>query len=479
MSLLLPVAALATAAASAFVPSGSAPPSGTEPTVAWRTLSGERPAWIAVAAFALIVAVVGWRSEAHIPGATAGGIGLVIGCVIVLAARVLEASRVGAHLHPGPLALAAAGVAMVSLRDPASIAPSQMGLVLGAASAAWILGNGLYVGAVAGSAALIAAANLLGETAVGGHSGQAGTAVAVVAALAGLVASAGAQWLHRQRGTPAPEAAVWAATLLLLAGGWVLGTRYLYLGAAATLLTIGAAAGWVLHWVVSQEQPGEEGELRFALGSVLVVALATLAFASLRGYGMALSTLGAAAVLVLAGNPRALMCLGPAWALVGYRLFRETHTDVSRAFDIGQHYAIVGILLAVLMCVAVAAWRPRSAERAKARAAAVALSAAATMAAMVAGAVFLGSKGVVGALVGLGLAVFVAGMRGTRSLSVMVLAIQAWATLVLVYGWLRPWLDLTRDDKLALLGWFAAIGGAVAWTTVMLGRTRLDEEVAS
>lgn len=276
-----------------------------------------------------------------------------------------------------------------------------------------------------------------------------------------------------------PNAALWAATLLVLGGGWILGHRYLYIGAAATLIMLGAASGWVLHWVVSQERTEEEGELRFALASVVVVALATLAFAALRGYGMALSTLSAATVLVLAGNTRALLCLGPAWALVGYRLFRETHTDVSRAFDIGQHYAIVGILLAILMCMAVAAWRPKGAERSRTRAAAVALSAVALMAAIVAGAVFLGSKGAVGSLVGLGLAVFVAGMRGSRSPAVLILALQAWATLVLAYGWTRPWLDLTRDDKLVLLGWFAAIGAVVAVTIVALGRTALDEEPAS
>ena len=432
-----------------------------------------------MATFALGLALIGWRSETNLIGATAAGIGVAVGCLLVLAARVLEGTRGGGHLHPGPIALAASGIAVVSLRDVASAGPTQMGLVVGAAAAAWILGAGTYVSTAAIATALIAGANLLGEAAVGGHSAQAGTAVAVVAALAGLIALTGNQWLQRQRGTPAPDAAVWAATILLLAGSWVLGHRYLYLGGAATLLMLGAASGWVLHWVVSQEKTDEEGELRFALGSVLVVALATLAFATLRGYGMALSTLSAAAVLVLAGNPRALMCLGPAWALVGYRLFRETHTDVSRAFDIGQHYAIVGILLAVLLCIAVVAWRPKGAERSKTRAAAVALSAVATIAAMAGGAVFLGSKGVVGALVGLGLAVFVAGMRGSRSLAVMVLALQGWATLVLAYGWLRPWLDLTRDDKLVLLGWFAAVGAAVAWTAVTLGRTPLEDEVVS
>ena len=454
-------------------------PGGNAPTDLWRSLAKERPAWIAVACFGAVLAVVGWRSEGMLAGATAAGIGVALGCAVAAAAHVLEAVRGGGTLHAGPVALAASGIALTALGSTAAVGPSQMGLVVGAAAAAWILGSGAYASGAACCAALAASANMLGDTAVGGHSSQAGTAVAVVAALGALIATVATRWVGTQRGALAAGAGVVGATLLMIAGGWVLGHRYLYMGTAATLIMLGAAAGWVVHWAVSEEREEDAGEVRFALGAVVSVALATLAFSALRGYGMALSTLSAASVLVIAGNTRALLSIGPALALVGYRVFRETHTDVSRAFDIGQHYAIVGILLGILGCMAIAAWRPKGAEQSPARAAAVTLSAVALIAAIVAGAVFLGSKGVVGGLIGLGLAVFVSGMRGSRSPAVLVLALQGWATLVLAFGWLRPWLDLTRDDKLALLGWFVVIGAALAWTTVSLGRAQGPEEVAS
>ena len=74
-------------------------------------------------------------------------------------------------------------------------------------------------------------------------------------------------------------------------------------------------------------------------------------------------------------------------------------------------------------------------------------------------AILLGPKGVIGYLVGLGLASLVDSLKGERSVHGLTLGLGLAALSALSYTWLEPYLDLTRQEKVTTL---AYVGGGIA-----------------
>lgn len=478
MGTMLPWAALATAVAAFLARDGSsatvAPPG--EPSPFWRTLGAERPAWIALALFAAVAAIAGWKYGAETQGALAAGLGAALGCVLAAAARAAGAARPNAVTLPVvPLAFASAAVALAPLVHGGTLSHTHFGLCVGAVAGAWILGADAWAVRASALVVLLVAANELGMASRGQSVGQTGTVLGLAASVSGVLVGAASEWVRRQRGAEAasPLGASLGMAALFVASAMLLAQRTLFVQSVGNLAAAAVGAALVVHWLLATQEDDPSG-FRFTLASVVWVALATLAFGIDRGFGMSVAILAAACVLVALGNVRGLLSLGAASGLVLYRVFREAHADTSRAFDIGQHYAIIGLLLGVLLPLAFAGWLPDGSAASGRKSAAAWLAIVLFLGLAVGSAVFLGAKGVVGLIVGLGLAAFAEGFRGGVRPAVFALGGSAAAALLLGYGWLEPWLDLSRDDKLPLLGWMSASALVAGVVILLLGRTERE-----
>lgn len=479
MGTMLPWAALATAAAAFLARDGSnatvAAPG--EATPFWKTIGADRPGWIVLALFAAAAVLAGWKYDADASGALAAGIGVALGCALAASARAAGAARPAPTvLSIVPLAFATATVSLAPIVQGGALSQTHFGLCVGAVGGAFLLAADAWATRAAVLVILLVAANELGLAGRGQGLSQTGTVLGVAASVAGVLAAAAAELVRRQKGA-AVASTVGAAlgmAALFAGGAMLLAQRYLYAQSVGNLAAAAVGAALIVHWLLSTQDSDESG-LRFTLASVVWVAMATLAFGIDRGFGMSVALLAAGALLAAVGSLRGLLSLGPVVGLVLYRVFRETHTDSSRAFDIGQHYAIIGLLLGVLLPLAFAAWLPRTSASSGRHSVATLLAAMLFLGLPLASAVFLGAKGAVGLLVGLGAASFVEGFRGAARPIVLALGGLASASLLVGYAWLEPWLDLARDEKLPLLGWIVGIGLAVAIVIALLGRPLSEE----
>ncbi|MCO5295981.1 MAG: hypothetical protein M9921_03915 [Fimbriimonadaceae bacterium] len=452
-----------------------APPG--EPSPFWKAIGADRPSWISLALFAAIAVLAGWKFDTDAPGALSAGLGAALGCVLAAAARTASAARPAPTALPiVPLAFATAAVALAPLVHGGTLSQTHFGLCVGAVAGAYLLAADSWAVRASILVVLLVAANELGMASRGQSVGQTGSVLGLAASVGGVLASAAAELVRRQRGSAGVSTlgAGWGMAALFAGGSLLLAQRYLYVQSVGNLAAASIGAALVVHWLLASQENDESG-FRFTLASVVWVALATLAFGIDRGFGMAVSLLAAGAMLVALGNIRGLLSLGAVAGLVLYRVFRETHADTSRAFDIGQHYAIIGLLLGVLLPLAFVAWLPKGSASKGRLAAATLLAVVLFHGLAVASAVFLGAKGVVGLLVGLGLAAFAEGFRGGTRPAVLAMGGSACAALLVGYGWLGPWLDLARDEKLPLLGWIAGVAVVAAIVILLLGRPEKEE----
>lgn len=353
----------------------------------------------------------------------------------------------------------AVGVALLLLFDRASMkdaTQSMLGLVFGAGlGGMWLRFSSRlkWPSALAVSLGALGAVSLLGAIGVGDRSALAGSAIGVVLVIAGVCAIGVGEVLERGR------ALSWGILVVgLLVGAWLVAKRYLFLEDVFYITTLGLALGLAVAWL--QEGQGEsasEGNMvGFVLSCIVWVAGATIAFGLLKGYGMALLLLVGVGVLAIVGSERGLLSLAPVFGLTIYRLFREQHTDSSRAFDIGQHYAMVGILIGLLLVVALFQWA-KAREPGPMVSVAGILAGAMALGSLVMAVVLLGPKGTIGLLMGIGLGPVVLGLRGTRDVGILAIAVGLLAATALCYGPLGPYLDLERGARITLLLWTSGI----------------------
>jgi len=236
-----------------------------------------------------------------------------------------------------------------------------------------------------------------------------------------------------------------------------------------------AGAGFcalIVAWLVPEETMSST--VRVVLASILWVAAATIAFGLAASFGMALALVAGAGMLLLTGHRRALLSLGPLAAFVIYRVFREGHQDVSQAFDIGQHYAMIGLLLGLLLPVMAQEWNRVTSKRpGGATLVGGALWILLLAAAPIPIAVGLSSKGIIGYLIGLGAAPVVDGTRGERSANTVALSLGLGAAMTLLYDWLAPRLDMDRHAKLIALSWIIGVGVIAAFIIAALSSESL------
>jgi len=216
-----------------------------------------------------------------------------------------------------------------------------------------------------------------------------------------------------------------------------------------------------VHWLIDDDKPDA---VRPLLAAILWIGLGTLAFGLERGYGMALGLMGGVTTLLILGNVRALLSLGPLAGLVMYRAFREVHVDATRALDIGQHYALIGMALGALTPMMPVEWL-----RARISLTGLRMPLASMLWIILLGFIpaivglILGPKGVVGFVAGLGFASLLASVQG-RSLAdegetaagqsmmhSLGLGIGLAAATTLAFQFLGDNTMLSRDEKVSLL----------------------------
>lgn len=427
--------------------------------------AGQRGRGSTGAAFALAVAFGAAVAAAGLVlfftvGASLGDAGrsagwaFAAGALLAAASRILSsrtADRLAARAIP--LALAAFGVGVFVPETPSDGPLVMTALVAGAALGALA---GRAAGSGRGGLEFALAAFALGAAcALGGIAeGDANRGAGVLLGLGGLLGLAIAGSLLRGR----PDR--WAAALAIaiaLGLAWLVGERVLFVGEVGLCATLGVATGIVVAWLIPEDRPTLP--LAVVLAAVLWVGTATVAFGWARGYGVAVTVIGALVPLLALGARQAMVSVLPLVAILAYRLFREMAPEAARAIDIGQHYALLGVLLGIALPLLPLEWARSRREREGFR---FGLSAGLAVVAMVvalAGAlVVLGSKGAVGLLLGAGVTGLVFGLRSERGLSGSALALASLAVVLVGHALLGDAPALSRDEKIRLL---APMAGAL------------------
>jgi hypothetical protein len=428
-------------------------PSGQEPSRA------AKPVWMALGTgigAAVVLALFSFVLRSGHPELADGLIYAAIGVVFMALLSYLEPGRSTAYDRITPLAVALGIFVLFDQKGMKDAAPAVLGLVFGGGFAAvWFrfAAGCRWPSDAAWWLAAVGSANLLGAIGVGGKSSLGGSSIGLVLIVASVLGIGLAQFLP---GKKAAGSAVFALVAAL--GLWLVAKRHLFLVDIfwIGLLSIGVAFA-VAYLLGSDDTEAAPPSSSFLLSAILWVAAATIAFGMLKGYGMAIGLIVGAATLSMLGSTRGLLTMGPLFGLTAYRLFREQHTDSSRAFDIGQHYAMVGILIGLLLVLLLFDWGRERSRGGTSTALAGVLLGVAGLGGLLASVVLLGPKGTVGLLVGIGLAPAMAGWRGSRDDGVLACAVGLLAATAFAYGPLDPYLSLEREAKTKLLLWTVAI----------------------
>lgn len=349
---------------------------------------------------------------------------------------------------------------------------APLGYIFGAVAAAWVLSMKQEAG-LAGRLAIasgsIVACDMLGalRTPAIAHAGvYLGLAVVIadlISAPVGLFLAKSSKWLRL------------AAPVLLFAlfsGAAYLLFRKLELSnTLSTLFVASAAVALLVAWFTR----GEEALSRVVMGAILWIAVATAAYGYDRGFGMSIALMAGVGISIALNKPRALLCLGPLVAIVIYRVFWQMHPESDRGFDIGQHYALMGLLLGALTPILAGEWLRSEAASVRLAWLAAILWILLMAAAPVPVAIAFSDKGIVGYLIGLGLAPVLEATR-RRSLDTLFISVGLASAMVLIYNWLEPHLELDRHQKIVALAWVIGLMAVAVLGIVYFSRQRPSSE---
>lgn len=439
MTTLLPFVALALALLAAFATRRATDRKIWNP-IAWRSLVG-----------ALVLLAVLTAAAWQLRGAT-DAVSTFEGVVLGMCAAFIALG-----LNGGPAASLALGVAAAAgakwsvstgsfLQDAVLIGASL------AALAAWTEGDEAP-GAICSLGALLATvADQLGAaTSREEPYASAGVVLVLGAVLIGIAVILISQSLSTATFRKiAPVVAV-----LFAAWGAVCCTRYMHLEGGPVSLFMAVVVAFAVHKMLPPTNPSDP--LRSGVAALLWLGLATVSFGLAKSLGMALALGLAAAMLCMLDNRRALLTLGPLVGLVLYRTFREAHPDISRALDIGQHYALVGLITGAVLPLLPSDWLRTGRSAAGATLWGVLLVGLPAVLSLV-----LGAKGAVGFVAGLGLALWIESFRAEASVLPVALSAGIAGLLFATYGWTASLGALSRDDKLKFFVWTSVVVAVVA-----------------
>lgn len=400
-------------------------------------------------------------------------VGLILGGAAMLAVDALdEADR---PLGAGAIGLLAAGLFFaLPNREGMFAAQGTWSFLLGATAAACALGwnrRGPSAAVVSGSALALSVLGYLGEVRGVVDAVEGPAALAIGAVVAGAAA-----WLASGQGKNKAVGEI-VGVVVLAGAGYLLAWRVINLPSAGWGYMAGALVALALHWAMDRE-----GDNRTLIGvaGILWLGVATFAFSRSAGYGIAAAALGSVSALVLLGRVRLLLACSPLLALAAYRSFYEAYGQQTKAFDIGQHYGMIGVLAGILLVLALVdlakmaklrdCWKPTQVG---------ALGAAALGAGLAAASLLLAAKGVVGLIVGLGAAPIIAAMAGARGGGAFAVSAAGIAFLSLFFKVSVEAASQPREDRMVMMGGAFALALILAVAAWVLARSMsgdLDEK---
>jgi len=287
-----------------------------------------------------------------------------------------------------------------------------------------------------------------------------GTAMLALGAIAAIAYQTG---LKRKEAI-----ALGGALLVLLVGAALFGAKYIDLQDALLLCTGSVALAGLLAF----SQPDEPDVATTLVHAVVWLGVATVAFGMRKGFGMGLALASGAVTFIALNKQRALLAMGPLLGLVVYRVFREANLDATRSLDIGQHYALIGLLLGAMLPLLPGAMISKFKAEAAGLAYAVSLIAVPVLVLAL-----LDAKGVVGLVAGVGLSAVIAAIAKEDIEPFAGIGVLSGASL-LAFPLAKSLLELTREDKVRWMWIAIAIAVVVGLIIKFVPKTARIEEPA-
>lgn len=422
-----------------------------------------------VVLFLLYGAAFGLRSELN--GLLEMSHGIALGMAAVLLAGWVDGDRSESPVLAFGLAVLVAGVSLLLPIEMRALV--WLGSAVGAGIAS---GVAMVSGAPAARKAsflvgVIAVASLIGSYRDGvDRAATVPVAIGVLATIALGVVRFGdySKWLK-----------LLVVAVVLIGGAKLLAMRYLFLGASFNVALGAIASAAVVAWILESDKRDAPGT--FVVAAMIWLGWSTVAFGLLQGLGLGLTVLYGGAFLAAAGSHRGLLSLGVPVALLYYRVLLEMFPTEVRQVEMGQHYAVMGILAGAAIPIALSSWIAQAGARLTAvgRPVLAVVVGAIVVGVVVAADFVLGAKGTVGMLVGLAVTPFVAGLVPGERLGILAVSASLSALVVASFRFVSQHLLMDRDSKAQLIGWGIAIALALAVTAHYLTKERQNDEVTA
>jgi hypothetical protein len=354
-----------------------------------------------------------------------------------------------------------------------SIAPflghlAPLTYLFGAAGAAWVLS--MKQEATLAAKLAVASGGIVGCDMLGSMQTTPVVHVGVLLALAAVIAALIAAPIGAALTKLDPRLKLAGPIILfaLFTGFAHLIFRKLALADSFSIIFLGSG---LVALLVAWFTEGPQELSRVVMGAILWLAVASASYVYDFGFGMSIALMAGLGLTLAYNRPKALLCLGPLAAIVIYRVFRQLHPEANAAFDIGQHYSLMGLLLGALTPILAGEWLRSEYAKYKFAWVAAILWILLLAAAPVPVAIAFSDKGIVGYLIGLGLAPVLEATR-RRALDTLFVAIGLASAMVIIYNWLAPHLDLDRQHKIHALEWVIGPMAIAAVTIALLSRPR-------
>jgi len=407
------------------------------------------PAWIAAGAmygfaYGFPSGLGGLPEVAH---------GLLFGVIAVRIAMVIDSRAGRSTLAAIGLATAIAGGVLLMPEEMRSSLwlGAAVGSGLAAACAALAQTSKGTTLITAFAVCTMAAASVLGSYRDGvDRAAAVPAALGVIAILAGAGLKFGSlsKWIR------------WAVVAaVLLAGAKLLAVRFLFYGASFNVALGAVGSALMVAWILDGDDETSAGP--FTICTVIWLAWSTIAFGLLQGLGVAISAVVAMTFLLAVESYRGLLSMAVLVPLAFYRIFLEAYPAESRHIDVGQQYSVMGIIIGAALPSAITAWVVKAGARVGGmmRPFMALIGGAVVVALLIAADFIIGSRGVIGILIGLSIAPLVAGMARGERLGALAGVGSLAAFVVVSFKYVGPHILVERETKIQLLGWF--VGAAV------------------
>ncbi len=438
------------------------------------TLSILLPQLIAFGLFAFVVYVSIAGTQQRQPLEAEAMLGLLIGFLVVHLAEEAEA-RWGKNLDFSimPFALGIGGVTLIFLGASTGLPMSAMAMTIpiggGLGAAVMTLSDkrmrGRWASYTALSAALMSFAYLLAlkrpeDNAIAGMTTLGLTGVALSLIVSTHIPSKVSVWLKL------PVNVIRGIGFFVLFGlfAYFIGTRMMQSAEFAWLALGGAFASVLTAWMLSDEENATTGTI--GLSALVWVFATTLAFGWMKGYGVAILLIGALCMFFVMGSRRALLPMGAGFAILMYRVFLDYSEKPDASLEIGQNYALIGVLFGALVPLTLLEWGYQARKKFSGFAlASLGVVAGVVVSALIVILIFvLDFRGAVGWMAGLSVAPVIQALRNSMRPAILSIIATLGAANILAYQLLQPQLGMERDAKIKLVVW--VVVGVIALIVV-------------